>query len=203
MQRHDLMRHLADRAGALFEIGAGVRRFAGDGKAHEDAGFAAGDDGVAGPARLGVEHQRARRASASIIAREDGEPISSSAVNRTTTGAGAAENLLSAAATKQFMTRPAFMSAARMASHRTFSLGMTSSPTPCRSRNCADRLPCLINSGLVVGVTVDVAELRQPRLRRLFLCRASRGPASAAESSAVMRRNPVFVRLRARRLPWS
>ena len=46
-----------------------------------------------------------------MIGRENGEPISSSPVNSAMTGAGAPPNFFIAAMTKQFMTRPAFMSA--------------------------------------------------------------------------------------------
>ena len=54
---------------------------------------------------------RARRASASMIGRQAGEPISSSEVNSPTSGAGAPPNFLNAASTKAFITSPAFMSA--------------------------------------------------------------------------------------------
>ena len=54
---------------------------------------------------------RARRASASITARPSGLPISSSPVNRPTSGAGEPPNFAKAASTKQFITSPAFMSA--------------------------------------------------------------------------------------------
>ena len=47
----------------------------------------------------------------SITGRENGEPISSSPVNSAGTGAGAPPNFLIAASTKQFITRPDFMSA--------------------------------------------------------------------------------------------
>ena len=54
---------------------------------------------------------RAARACCSITGRENGEPISSSPVNSAITGAGAPPNFLIAASTKQFITRPDFMSA--------------------------------------------------------------------------------------------
>ena len=63
-------------------------------------------------AGLGVEHDARRAAhAASITGRENGEPISSSPVNSAITGAGAPPNFLIAASTKQFITRPDFMSA--------------------------------------------------------------------------------------------
>ena len=58
-----------------------------------------------------LKQTRAARACASITGRENGEPISSSPVNSAITGAGAPPNCLIAASTKQFITRPAFMSA--------------------------------------------------------------------------------------------
>ena len=53
---------------------------------------------------------RAGRANRSITSRENGEPISSSPVNSAVTGAAAPPNFFSAARTKQFITRPDFMS---------------------------------------------------------------------------------------------
>jgi hypothetical protein len=72
--------------------------------------------GVISPITVGrpgseLKQTRAARACCSMIGRENGEPISSSPVNSATTGAGAPPNFLIAAMTKQFMTRPAFMSA--------------------------------------------------------------------------------------------
>ena len=58
-----------------------------------------------------LKHTRAARACCSITGRENGEPISSSPVNSAITGAGAPPNCLIAASTKQFFTRPDFMSA--------------------------------------------------------------------------------------------
>ena len=54
---------------------------------------------------------RALRASASITGRPSGEPISSSPVNRPTSGPGAPPTALKAASTNMFITSPAFMSA--------------------------------------------------------------------------------------------
>ena len=54
---------------------------------------------------------RARRASASMIGRHAGEPISSSEVKSPTSGAGAPPNFWKAASTNAFITSPAFMSA--------------------------------------------------------------------------------------------
>ena len=62
-------------------------------------------------AGLGVEHRARRARVRSITGRENGEPISSSPVNSAITGAGAPPNFLIAASTKQFITRPDFMSA--------------------------------------------------------------------------------------------
>ena len=53
---------------------------------------------------------RAPRAAASITGREAGEAISSSEVNRPTSGSGAPPARAKASSTKAFMTRPAFMS---------------------------------------------------------------------------------------------
>ena len=55
--------------------------------------------------------QRASRATRSITARQEGEPISSSEVIRPASGPGAPPNRLKASSTNAFITSPAFMSA--------------------------------------------------------------------------------------------
>ena len=65
---------------------------------------------VARPGSL-LNTTRACRASSSMTGRPSGLPISSSPVNRPTSGAGLPPNRAKAASTKQFITSPAFMSA--------------------------------------------------------------------------------------------
>src|SRR3984957_7952250 len=55
MQLDDLAGNLLDRAAAVGEVVAGVRRLAGHVDAHEGAALAAGDDAAVRPAGLGIE----------------------------------------------------------------------------------------------------------------------------------------------------
>jgi glutamate carboxypeptidase len=65
----------------------------------------------AAAARAVFNSEPGRARGAAVTGRENGEPISSSPVNSAITGAGAPPNCLIAASTKQFITRPHFMSA--------------------------------------------------------------------------------------------
>ena len=110
VQLDDLAGDLLDRADAVGEVVAGMRRLAGDVEPHEDAALAAGDDAAVRPARLGVEHragaarllldQRARRRRADLlVGGEQRRPA-----------APGAPNFANADSTSAFIARPAFMS---------------------------------------------------------------------------------------------